>query len=115
MAEYNAESRGRGHPIDGTSLGARLQATRPHYVIPLMNPRLQLSQTAHYSSSNQRVLCAVVEERSKTRAFRSSQRVRMTSKMKKFDVFLSATEKLSTTAGHHSPISAFSEGTMLGN
>jgi hypothetical protein len=56
----------------------------------------------------------VVEERSKTRTFLSSHKVHMTSMMKEFAVFLSEDANHATTAGHHSPISAFPEGTMLG-
>jgi hypothetical protein len=35
--------------------------------------------------------------------------------MKVFAVFRSADMNRATAAGHHSPISAFTEGTMLGN
>jgi hypothetical protein len=56
----------------------------------------------------------MAEERSKTRAFLSSHKVRMTSMMKEFAVFLSEDANRATAAGHHSPISAFPEGTMLG-
>jgi hypothetical protein len=38
----------------------------------------------------------------------------MTSMMKEFAVFLSEDANRATAAGHHSPISAFPEGTMLG-
>jgi hypothetical protein len=38
----------------------------------------------------------------------------MTSMMKEFAVFLSEDANRTTTVGHHSPISAFPEGTMLG-
>jgi hypothetical protein len=56
----------------------------------------------------------VIEEHSKTRAFLSIHKVRMTSMMKEFAVFLSEDTNRATAASYHSPISAFLEGMMLG-
>jgi hypothetical protein len=56
----------------------------------------------------------MVEEHSKTRAFLSIHKVRMTSMMKEFAVFLFEDANRATAAGYHSPISVFLEGMMLG-
>jgi hypothetical protein len=87
----------------------------PLYSIPLAFPHLHLSQTPHSSSSKRRVIWAMVKDRLKTHVFLSSQRVRVTSMMNGLVVFHSAAANRATAAGHHSRISVFIEGTMLGN
>jgi hypothetical protein len=59
------------------------------------------------------VTWAVDDERSKKRVFPSSQRLRITSMMKEFAVFLSAAANRATAAGHHSLIPAFLEGMIF--
>jgi hypothetical protein len=100
----------KGDTTGGATLCARLPTNSRRYPVSLRGPRLHLIHACHSSSINLSVTCGVVRERSKTRTFLSSHSVRMTSMMSELAVLRSAAANLAIAAGHHSPISTFSDG-----